>query len=271
MTPGGRCHTQGVGSLPESLVAHLDALATTHKLLVASDFDGTLAPIVNNPDAARGDDAALEALRTLAALPDTDVALISGRSLRDLSVLTGMPQGVRLIGSHGAEWHGDQPLHLTPEQLDLIDEARRRAEHVLRNANGASIEEKPAGFAVHVRNMVDRIHAGEVLQRITEVLADLSALRLMHGKEVVEVGVVHTDKGAALQRLRQMVAASAVVFTGDDATDETVFARLNNGDVGVKVGDGRTLARYRVESVAAVAELFTHLATRRAPAPPTLD
>jgi hypothetical protein len=62
------------------------------------------------------------------------------------------------------------------------------------------------------------------------------------GKEVVEVSVVEAGKGVALDRLREQVAAEGVLYAGDDVTDENAFAVLRPGDIGVKVGDGETLA-----------------------------
>ena len=73
------------------------------------------------------------------------------------------------------------------------------------------------------------------------------------------------SKGLALDRLRERVAADAVLFAGDDVTDETAFARLRPGDVGVKVGDGDTAAEYRVDAPPDITTLLQQLLdTRRA-------
>ena len=81
-------------------------VARAPRLLVGSDFDGTLSPIVGDPDDARAVAGAVEALRRLASCPGVTVLVLSGRSLRELSVLLHGIEGVRLVGSHGAE-HGD--------------------------------------------------------------------------------------------------------------------------------------------------------------------
>ena len=91
--------------LPADLIAALDTVAATPRLLVTSDFDGTLSPIVNNPADARALPAGSAALLDLAALPDTFVALVSGRALEVLRELSGMPDSVHLVGSHGAEFN----------------------------------------------------------------------------------------------------------------------------------------------------------------------
>jgi trehalose 6-phosphate phosphatase len=86
---------------------------------------------------------------------------------------------------------------------------------------------------------------------------------------VVEAAVVQTGKGAALQRLRVAYAAAAVLYVGDDVTDEDAFAVLRPGDVGVKVGAGDTLATYRVADPVAVRDLLQLLLTLFDARPPT--
>lgn len=78
-------------------------------------------------------------------------------------------------------------------------------------------------------------------------------VQVTEGKAVVELAVVQTDKGRALDVLRHQVGATAAMFFGDDVTDEKVFARLSGPDLGVKVGAGDTAAGYRVDSTADVA------------------
>ncbi|HKH53001.1 MAG TPA: trehalose-phosphatase, partial [Mycobacterium sp.] len=90
--------------LPVELRRALGTVARVPRLLVACDYDGTMAPIVANPDDARPLAESAAALRELAALPSTAAALISGRALRDLATLSRMPAEVHLVGSHGSEF-----------------------------------------------------------------------------------------------------------------------------------------------------------------------
>ena len=92
-------------ALPADLVRALDAVAATPRLLVASDFDGTLAPLVTDPLQARALPGGLEALREAAALPGVTAAVVSGRDLDTLATLTeiGVDDGITLVGSHGAQ------------------------------------------------------------------------------------------------------------------------------------------------------------------------
>ena len=85
----------------------LESIARVPMLLVATDYDGTLAPIVDDPSKAHPLSEAMTALRNLAELPSTHVAVISGRALRDLRQLASFPAAVHLVGSHGSEFDAD--------------------------------------------------------------------------------------------------------------------------------------------------------------------
>jgi trehalose 6-phosphate phosphatase len=87
------------------------------------------------------------------------------------------------------------------------------------------------------------------------------------GKAVLEFAVISTDKGEAVDILRDEHDASAEVFFGDDVTDEKAFVRLRESDLGVKVGPGETAASYRIDSPEDVAEALRHLADSRARTP----
>jgi trehalose 6-phosphate phosphatase len=245
------------------LEAALRSLAATPTLLVASDFDGTLAPIVTNAWEAAAPPAALRALSRLAEAPATSVAVITGRSLQGLVNLGPMPVKAHLVGSHGAEWSDGSTAPLTDDEARCLAEAQAAAIELLADAPGARLEHKPAGFAVHVRAMPDRALASELLVRIAAVVGSIEGVTLLAGKQVMEATVVHASKGEAIDRLRSLVGATAVFFAGDDVTDETAFAALGAGDVGVKVGPGPTSARFCVPSTTSVAEILGWLADAR--------
>src|ERR1700742_1597835 len=91
-------------ALPAELARAIVQIARTPRLLVACDYDGTLAPIVPNPEQARPMTESVGALRSLAGLHETTTAVISGRALRDLATLSRLPPEVHLVGSHGSEF-----------------------------------------------------------------------------------------------------------------------------------------------------------------------
>jgi trehalose-phosphatase len=102
----------------------LAGVARTPRLLVACDYDGTLAPIVADPQRATPVPESVTALRSLAGLPATTTAVISGRALRDLAVLSRLPAEVHLIGSHGSEFDIGFVHDLTPNQKELHEKLR---------------------------------------------------------------------------------------------------------------------------------------------------
>ena len=127
-------------------------------------------------------------------------------------------------------------------------------------APGVRIERKPAGVAVHVRGAAPDVGA-RVLDALREGPAAAPGIVSTPGKAVLDLAVTEMTKGMALDRMR---GSAAVFFAGDDVTDETAFARLRPGDLGVKVGDGDTAAAHRVPDPAAlVAVLEELLAARR--------
>jgi trehalose 6-phosphate phosphatase len=80
------------------------------------------------------------------------------------------------------------------------------------------------------------------------------------GKEVLELAVDDADKGTALRRLREELGADGALYLGDDRTDEDGFRALQPDDVPVKVGEGDTVARYRVADPAGALALLERLA-----------
>ena len=237
-----------------------------HPVLVALDFDGTLAPLQDDPQASRVLPEAVTALRTLATRPDVlRLALLSGRSMADLHRLAEVPRGTVLIGSHGAERarvaeHGldRDVITLTDEQADRLARLGGELQSVARGRDGVWVETKPAAVAVHTR-MADPGTADEAEQEALVVGGRLGS-KVLHGKKVVEISVLDADKGAALVALRDELGAGAVVCAGDDVTDEHAFEALGPDDLTVKIGDGGTHARFRVPDPERFAALLTDLA-----------
>ena len=244
--------------LPEDLVRALDGAAATPHLLVASDFDGTLAPIVSNPADARPLPGAAQALIALAALPSTTAALVSGRALSTLRALSSMPPAVHLVGSHGAEFDTGFAHDIDQELLDRII---AELTDIAANRPGVTVEPKLASVALHVRNA--SAEDGDAALDAARAAAREWDAEITTGKAVLEFAVITTDKGEAIDVIRERDAATAVVFFGDDVTDEKAFRRMRTSDVGVKVGPGDTLAGYRVQSPEDVEAALEYLLQQR--------
>ncbi|MEV6242433.1 trehalose-phosphatase [Lentzea sp. NPDC051838] len=251
-----------VQALPAELRKSLTNLARTPHLLVASDYDGTLAPIAPVPDEAFPDQRSVAALRSLAGLHETTCAVISGRALRDLATLSRLPGEVHLVGSHGSEFDVGFVNVLPARARETLADLHRELEALVRVTPGALLELKPAAIAVHYRGCAE-----SVAQRLLKVLRTgpcaASGLQVTYGKAVVELSVVDTDKGRALDVLRHQAGATAAIFLGDDVTDEKAFARLSGPDVGINVGGGESLAEFRVDDPGAVAAVLAFLLEER--------
>jgi trehalose 6-phosphate phosphatase len=244
------------------LRAALAELARAPTLLVALDFDGVLAPIVQDPTTSRPLPGSAAAVQVLAELPGTTVVMVSGRALGDLRAVSGFAAPVRLVGSHGGEFD-DGGLVLTDEQSLVKAELEAAVQAVVDGEPGVRLEGKPAGVVVHVRGADDAV-AARVLDAVRAGPARMPGVESTEGKAVLEMAVVRVSKGAALETLRAQLGADGVLFVGDDVTDETAFVTLRPGDVGIKVGPGDTAAEHRIdtpEDVTAVLEEL--LAARR--------
>lgn len=237
-------------------------LARQPRLLVACDYDGTLAEIVPDHRSVRPLPESVAALRVLASLPETTAAVISGRALRELAAMSRLPSEVHLIGSHGSEFDTGFVHSLDERTRALHARLVSALDKITGNAPGVLLEIKPASVAVHVRQAAPHV-AEQVLANVASGPARWDGVQVTYGNAVTELAVVRTDKGEALEVIRRMCGATATIFLGDDLSAEEVFARLAGPDVGIKVGAGRTIAPYRIADSIAVAQVLAFLAGER--------
>ncbi|CAN7238269.1 trehalose-phosphatase [Terrabacter sp. LjRoot27] len=246
----------------------LEAAASAEVLLVATDFDGVLAPFDADPMRATPVEGTIETLRSLASLPGVHVAVVSGRDLDTLRELTGITEDepIVLIGSHGAESSSQavreamEAAAVTPDDEVTLAELRTDIEALVKEHHPeAGIEHKSAAVVVHVRGL-PRETGDAAIADARRVALDHPGVKVLKGKSVLELSVSHADKGSAVTALGRHVGAVARVYLGDDVTDEDAFMRMRRPeDVTVKVGTGSTAARYRVDDEQAVAALLTRL------------
>jgi trehalose 6-phosphate phosphatase len=251
----------------------IDELARAERLLVAVDFDGTLSPLIREPMKARMLPEARAAVERLAALPDTVVALVSGRSLHDLREIAEHVDDspILLAGSHGAQYWYPESGAVEPDDIDddlaLRDDLQRLAVEQTDGMEGVWIEPKSFGLGVHTRG-ADREIAAEANRIVEEIVTPRAPQwRRRTGHDIVEYSFRHEGKDAAIARLRERTAATAVLFAGDDVTDEDALRSLGAGDVGVRIGEGETAATVRVDDIPAFVALLDRLAESRAAQP----
>jgi trehalose 6-phosphate phosphatase len=257
--------------MPDPLTDHLSDLGprlrAAGRMLLFSDFDGTLVPIKDDPMAC---ELAPDLRRVLVAVrdhPRAAVAVVSGRDLADLVPRVGVGR-IAYAGNHGLEIAGPgfeyrEPtaVERTGDLADIVAELTAALERVA----GAWVQDKVLTASVHYRQVAPELVAAvrEVVQRVVGPHLDRFVLR--DGKMVLEVRpAVDWHKGRAVRWLADRLAGGAadpaVIFLGDDHTDEDAFAALPDG-VTVMVGpDRQSAARYRVESPAEAAEFLRWVA-----------
>lgn len=263
---------------PPLPAATLEELAARSPILLCLDYDGTISELVSRPARARPVEGVVPALKALAARRERiAVAIVSGRPVAQLRRMTGLGRQVMYVGVHGAEIAGrsraadDDDVH-DNDDVHVPDDVARYASELDRvrawlarkvpEGAGFEVEDKRLALALHYRH-AEPAAAAALSGKFEEfVRADAPHLRVAHNKMVIEALPAAASKGAAVQALCLKAGPAFMpVYFGDDCTDEDAFAELVSRGVGVLVGEARpSLARWRVESPAAVARILTALA-----------
>ena len=249
-----------LGPLVQSL------LELERPLLVALDVDGTISPIVQDPDLARIPDTTLSKLEALAGAPRVDLALITGRALSSLARMEQL-EGIWRAVEHGglvlAPGQAPAPREVTPERQEALELFRHWVE---TRAQDAFIEYKPQAIAVHVRAIAseDPARAAKLLAE-ADVLAQNLGLHVRRGKALREAEAVRYDKGSALAEIFALSGASSVFFAGDDLTDFPAIEFAEEHGVGAFVcsdeqREAAPASAVLLQSVDEVAELLGQLA-----------
>lgn len=228
----------------------------TSNVLVAFDYDGTLAPISSNPDRAH---MRARTRRLLGAVADRyPCIVISGRARSDLAKwLSGVPVW-HLSGNHGLEpWAEDAAYAARVKRWE------RQLAHRLEGHAGVTIENKTYSLTVHYRHAHPRRPA---LLAVQSAVRNLRGARLIRGKEAVSVlprDSVH--KGDALHRARRLLHCDLAIFVGDDETDEDAFGGSSTAAVlGVRIGSRRrSKARYYLKDQVEIDTFLSKLISLR--------
>lgn len=224
------------------------------------DVDGTLATLQPRPDDVSIPVGVCAHLQRLADLCHGALALVSGRPVVQLDQLFH-PLKVSAAGVHGAERRDALgEIH----RVSLPAEISQALQQQLRNATdkwpGTELEVKGMAFALHYRQAMQYEQA--VLRLAEEAVAAYPGLALQPGKCVVEIKPQGIDKGAAINAFMQEAPFTGriPVFVGDDLTDEKGFLAVNAMQgISVKVGEGSSHARYRLQGVKEVHEWLEQL------------
>ncbi|MGO8737080.1 MAG: trehalose-phosphatase [Terriglobia bacterium] len=232
-------------------------LRATNRWLLLLDFDGTLAPLNDDPNGVSLDPSVRRVLRRLARHPGSSVYIMSGRRLADLRQRAKVP-GVRLLGLHGWEKRG---VMLPPAQKQLLRQAKLWLSQWRPAPSGIKVEDKGYALAVHYRG------AKPPAQRVAEQVM-LAArdhfqpdLRLLKGKKIWELlprAIV--GKGPVTQSLLAGLPVDTLpIFIGDDTSDESAFAVLRHGLAVHVGGQTKTKANFCLRDPGEVREFLERL------------
>jgi len=221
--------------------------------LVLLDYDGTLVNYTPVPDSARLPDNLIDILIKLIGTPLTEVFIVTGRGYQDIDKILNHLQ-VNIIAEHGAMikesgiWM-NQINNTTLWKETMIPILKQ----ITLKCPGSFVEEKTYSLTWHYRNADSQsghTNSRELI-RILEKIIHLYNLKILDGKKVVEIMCREVGKGIAVRKLFEQKHYDFVLSVGDDATDEEMFEYLvqNTNAFTIKVGEGDTFARYKLDSI----------------------
>lgn len=255
---------------PEAIVQRLDGAP----LALLLDIDGTLCDLVNDPRETRVPAHTHRALTRLAAAPGVFVAVVTGRAAADARRIVDIP-GITIVGNHGLE-HVDgagrsHPIDGWLEVAPAMRAVATRLTELARRFPGTELEDKEYSLSMHYRRILDDSGVPALRRDVMEIVRD-AGLRVSEGKRIIDViPPLDVDKGRAVMQLVRECGAdapgAAVLFAGDDVTDEHAFHALaadvpDAVTIRIARADEPTAARFRLESPAELAVVLEHLAAR---------
>lgn len=241
--------------------SRLDELARPG-LLCAFDFDGTLAPLVTQPDRAHTPKNIIARLNELSNY--ARVAVITGRSVADVSDRLGFHPDY-LVGNHGLEgmpgWEAQAARYRETCYQWMAVLAQKLSEHA-ELEHSVWIEDKHYSLSVHYRMARDR---SAVEQRLFDLLPRLfPTARIIAGKCVVNlIPADAMDKGDAMAALLEVSQASGALYVGDDVTDEDVFRMRRPDFMSIRIGhESRSNAEFFLAHRLCILQLLDELLMR---------
>lgn len=241
---------------PQSLGRAVRACRRERPLLLLLDYDGTLVPLRDRPEAAEPDAELQRLLAAAGAASGVAVHVVSGRPPAVLDRWLGAaPVGLYAEYAAWFRRRGSMTWEGPAVPLDrLLESVHDLCAAYAAETPGALVERKTLGLAWHYRRVegLEGARQARALERDLRTLLHGSGLEVLRAKAVVEVHPRGIDKGAAAAHVRASAPPQAlIVAIGDDRIDEDMFAALGTEAVTIHVGPGATRARYRLSSVTA--------------------
>lgn len=242
-----------------------EQLSSAEGVFVGFDFDGTLAPIAEDPEAPTLSERIESPLQKLVQHQNVGVAVISGRELEDLVDRVGVDD-IIYAGNHGLEIYRDGVYTVradADEYETFLQSVADTLHRSVADVPGCRIEHKGVTLSVHVRqtpsNRVD-----DVRRTVESEVNDNSELELTRGKQVFELRPsVSVDKGDTLTMLSaEMSQDWLTLYLGDDTTDEDAFEAIQPDGIGIHIGSNpETAAQYRIPTQQEVPAFLDWLVT----------
>ncbi|KAF3998391.1 trehalose-phosphatase [Glaciimonas immobilis] len=231
-------------------------LSALHASALFLDFDGTLVDLAPRPEEVVVSPQLIDTLRSLYDFLDGRLAIVSGRPIAQIDTMLS-PLILPVAGVHGMERRdAGMALHYAPiPDFFAVQACALRLEE---SHPTLRVEQKRGTLALHYRQAPEL----EALcqSELTIALRDCPGMILLHGKMVFEVKPATVTKGAAIEKFlaESPFMGTSPIFAGDDTTDESGFEYVQKtGGIGIKIGEGNSVARYRIASPHALrAELF---------------
>ncbi|MGC8579432.1 MAG: trehalose-phosphatase, partial [bacterium] len=224
----------------------LDALKKCHQseqgkangVFLFFDYDGTLTPIVDTPQAAVLDEGMRALLNMLKS--KYPIAIISGRSLVDIMGMVNI-RDIIYAGNHGAEiWDGKNIIkgNINPVDIALLHEFKERISTALKDIGGVMVEDKTVTLSIHYRNVKQQDIENTVIRFWNVANSYKERLKITEGKKVFEVRLLNAwNKGdAVLWILKNFGAGKIPIYIGDDSTDEDAFKIINQTGTSISIG-----------------------------------
>ncbi|MGA2092379.1 MAG: trehalose-phosphatase [Sedimentisphaerales bacterium] len=234
------------------------------------DYDGTVTPIRKKPALGHISKRSKKLIVELSKSPHCRLAIISGRSLKDVRKMAGV-SGIIYGGNHGLEMQCPRIRFQSPvskKHKAILRQLHRRLVEKLSPIKGVLIEDKGLSLSVHYRLVAakDRPLVKTVFSQITSAYVERNQILVKPGKMVLEVfPPVEWNKGKAVQWLLKNAAVKNTkivpIYIGDDVTDEDAFKFLKNRGLSIYVGKpGKSRARYYVKDINEVHDFLSLIA-----------
>jgi trehalose 6-phosphate phosphatase len=250
----------------------VDWLGGGGRLLLLTDYDGTLTPIAASPEEAKLPPAVREDLQALARSPKVQIGVVSGRDLADLRAQVGISEAI-YAGCYGLEVDGPGVSFRHPDaeaQRDTLGAIGRQLSQRASSVPGMRVESKRFGLALHYRHVPPEDVRRVEMELARAIRQDGSRLKIFHGAKVIEVQPqVGWTKGDCVLWIRDTVRRAGgdqvmLLYMGDDWTDEHAFEALVGQAITIRVGGDTPASRaaYRFADVAVTQRFLATLAAR---------